>query len=100
CYAVPFAIDLSQPIKTLEIYGYDLDTQPLELYLVNDDGSFQDVSSALSRRTQYHLTVDLGPNGVKLSPQSQMLSVAWSHILRYSVSLIQPATALCQPQIE
>ncbi len=98
CYAVPFVIDLARQIKTLEIYGYDLDTQPLELFVLNNDHSFEDVSFALSRRTQYHLTVDLGR--VKFSPGSQMLSVAWGHIIRYSVSLIQPATPLCLLQIE
>jgi hypothetical protein len=100
CYAVPFAIDLTRPIKTLEIYGYDLDTQPLELFVLNTDGTFEDVSFALSRRTHYHLTVDLGWNGVKFSPQSQMLSIAWGHLIRYSVSLIQPTTNLCVSQIE
>jgi hypothetical protein len=100
CYAVPFAIDLAQPIKTLEIYGYDLDTQPLELFVLNNDDSFEDVSFALSSKTHYHLTVDLGRNGVKFSPKSQMVSVAWGHLIRYSVSLIQPSTALCLSQIE
>ena len=100
CYAIPFAIDLAQPIKGLDIFGYDLDTQPLELFVVNNDGSFDDVSFALSRRTHYHLTVDLGKTGVKFSAKSQMLGVAWGHLIRYSVVLIQPTTALCLSQIE
>lgn len=100
CYAVPFVIDLARPTEALEVYGYNLDTQPLELFVVNRDGTFEDVSSALSRRTHYHLTVDLGLNGVKFSPESQMLSVVWGHIIRYSVSLIQSTTALCVSQIE
>ena len=100
CYAIPFAIDLAQPITGLDIFGYDLDTQPLELFVVNNDGSFDDVSFALSRRTHYHLTVDLGKTGVKFSAKSQMLGVAWRHFIRYSVVLIQPTTALCLSQIE
>jgi hypothetical protein len=100
CYAIPFAIDLAQPVKGVDIFGYDLDTQPLELFVVNNDGSFDDVSFALSRRTHYHLTVDLGKNGVKFTAQSQMLGVAWGHLIRYSVVLIQPTTALCLSQIE
>lgn len=100
CYAVPFAVDLGQPLKNLEIYGYDLDTQPLELFVLNKDGSFEDVSSALTMRTHYHLTVDFGPHGLKFSPLSQMVSVAWGHIIRYSISLIQPATDLCMSQLE
>jgi hypothetical protein len=100
CYAVPFVIDLAQPPENLEIYGYDLDTQPLELFLLNKDGSFEDASFALTRKTHYHLTADLGPNGVKVSPHSQMVSIAWGHIVRYSVSLIQATTDLCSSQIE
>jgi hypothetical protein len=100
CYAVPFAIDLAQPRATLEIYGSDFDAQPLELFILNADGTFEDVSFTLKKRTHYHFSVDLGPNGVKFSPKSQMLGVAWGHIVRYSVSLIQPSTALCTSQIE
>jgi hypothetical protein len=100
CYAAPFAIDLAQPAESLEIYGYDLDTQPLELFVVNNDGSFEDVSFALSIRTHYHLAVDLGRSRAKFSARSQMVSVAWGHLIRYSVSLIHPSTALCLSQIE
>src|SRR5206468_285626 len=46
CYAMPFAIDLTRPTDTVEIYGYDLDRAPLQMFLVNGD-VFQDVSSAL-----------------------------------------------------
>ena len=49
---------------------------PLQVFLVNGD-VFQDVSVALISKTHYHLTVDLGKNGVKFSPDSQALSVAW-----------------------
>ena len=100
CYAVPFVIDLAQPTRNLEIYGYDFDAQPLSLFILNTDGTFDDVSFALKKRTHYHLTIDMGPSGVKFTPQSQMLSVAWGHIVRYSVSLIQPTTDLCSSQIE
>jgi hypothetical protein len=100
CYAVPFAIDLALPKKSLEIYGYDLDTKPLELFVVNKDATFEDVSFALSSRTHYHLSVDLGSNGVKFSPRSQTIIVAWGHLIRYSVSLIQPTTSLCSSEIE
>jgi hypothetical protein len=100
CYAVPFAIDLAQPIKSLEIYGYDLDTQPLELFVVNNDGSFEDLSFALSTPTHYHLTVDLERSRARFSARSQMLGIAWGHLIRYSVSLIRPGTALCLSQIE
>ncbi|HET9130735.1 MAG TPA: hypothetical protein VFO86_07305, partial [Terriglobia bacterium] len=100
CYADPFVIDLAQPTKTLEVYGYDFDTKPLELFILNADGTFEDVSFALKNKSHTHVTVDLSTNGVKFSPRSQMLSVAWGHIVRYSVSLIHSTTDLCSSQIE
>src|SRR4029077_20914571 len=97
---VPFAIDVARPIRPLEVYGYQLDTQPLALCVLNSDGTFQDLTFALRRRTHYHLTVDLGNSGVKFLPQNQMLSIAWAHLIRYSVSLIQSNSGLCLSQIE
>jgi len=99
CYAVPFAIDLAQPTHAVEVYGYDLDRAPLEIFLVNGD-VFQNVSFALINKTHYHLTVDLGKNGVKFSPDSQALSVAWGHLIRYSIPLIQLGTPLCSSSLE
>jgi hypothetical protein len=99
CYAVPFAIDLIRSTNTVEIYGYDLDRAPLEMFLVNGD-VFQDVSSALIKRTHYHLTLDLGKDRVKFSPNSQALSVAWGHLIRYTIPLIQLATPLCSSWLE
>src|SRR5437867_3000468 len=99
CYAVPFAIDLTRPTNTVDIYGYDLDRAPLEMFLVNGD-VFQDVSFALIKKTHYHLTVDLGKDGVKFFPDSQALSVAWGHLIRYSIPLIQLGTPLCPSWIE
>ena len=99
CYAVPFAVDLTRPTNTVEIYGYDLDQQPLEMFLVNSD-VFQDVTFALIKKTHYHLTLDLGKDGVKFSPNSQALSVAWGHLIRYSISLIQLTTPLCVSWLE
>jgi hypothetical protein len=99
CYAMPIAIDLSQLTGTVEVYGYDLDQAPLELFLVNGD-VFEDVSFALHRNTHYHLTLDLGNAGAKFSPNSKALSLAWGHFLRYSIPVVQATTPLCQSAIE
>ena len=100
CYAAPFAVDTVQPTDALEIYGYDFDQAPLEIFIMNREGFFEDVSFALIQKTHYHLTVNLGKDGVKFSPESQTLSVAWGHLVRYSIPVIQLATPLCLSSIE
>ena len=100
CYAVPFAIDASRPTNAIEVYGYDLDKMPIEIFVMNSDGYFQDVTFALLKRTHYHLTINLGNDGVRLSPRSQALAVAWGHLVRYLVPVIEPATPICPSWIE
>jgi hypothetical protein len=100
CYAVPFAVDVTMAADTLEIYGYDLDQAPLEIFIMNREGFFEDVSFALIKKTHYHVTLNLGKDGVRFSPDSQALSVAWGHLVRYWIPVIQPATPLCLSSIE
>jgi hypothetical protein len=100
CYAVPIAVDATRPVDALEIYGYDFDQVPLEMFVMNSDGFFKDVSFALIKKTHYHLTLNLGVNGVTFSSDSQMLSVAWGHLVRYSIPLIHPTTPLCGSWLE
>ncbi len=99
CYVAPFTVDVTLPTDTVEIYGYDLDQVPLEMFLVDRD-DFHDVSFALIRRTHYHLTLNLGSNGVTFSPSSHTLGLTWGHLIHHSIPLIQPATRLCESRIE
>lgn len=100
CHAVPIAIDPARPMPTLDIYGYDFDQVPLELFVMDNQGYFREVTTALTKKNRYHLTVDLGTTGVRFSADSQALVVVWGHLVRYSIPLIQPATPLCPSVIE
>ena len=100
CYAVPYAVDTARPTKTVEVYGYDLDKAPLEIFVMNNDGFFQDVTFASVNRTHYHLTINLANDGVTFSPKSQTLAVTWGHLVRYVVPLIRSGTPLCPSWIE
>ena len=99
CYAAPFAVDLTQPPDTLEIYGYDFDRVPIEMVVINSDG-YRDVSFALSKRTHYHLTLTFGKDGIKFSPSDSVLGLTWGHLIHHFIPLIQPATPLCPSRIE
>jgi len=99
CYALPYALDPTRPIGPIEIYGYDFDREPLQILLMNTYG-FREVTFALTRHTHYHLTLDLGTHGVTLSPDDQAIALAWGHLIRHSIPLIQPTTSLCPSRIE
>src|SRR6266536_1799604 len=99
CYAVPFAIDPTRPINPIEIYGYDFDLVELQILLMDNYG-FRDVSNALLKRTHYHVTLDLAKNGVRLSPQNQVLAVTWGHLIQHSIPVIQSSTPLCSSRVE
>jgi len=99
CYAVPYALDATRPLGPIEIYGYDFDREPLQMLLMNTYG-FRDVTFALKQHTHYHLTLDLRTHGVTLSPDNQSLALAWGHLIRHSIPLIQPTTSLCPSRVE
>jgi hypothetical protein len=102
CYAVPFAVDLTHmpaPGGLVDIYGYDFDAVTPQLVLVNSDG-FEDVTQALVARSHYHLALDVGNGAVPFSSKSLSLGLAWGHLIRHSISLMQPTTPLCSSRVE
>jgi hypothetical protein len=99
CYAAPFAVDVTQPMNTLEIYGYDFDRVPIEMVVINSDG-YRDVSFALTKRTHYHLTLNFGKDGIIFSPSDSVLGLTWGHLIHHFIPLIQPTTPLCSSRIE
>ena len=102
CYAAPFALDLTQ-LQTaetlLDIYGFDFDTASLQMVLVTSDG-YQDVTSALVRAAHYHLAFKVGHGAALIAAKSQSLGLAWGHLIRHSIPLIQPTTRLCSSRVE
>jgi hypothetical protein len=102
CYAVPFAVDVTHmrpPGGLVDIYGYDFDVVTPQLVLVNSDG-YEDVTPALVARSHYHLALDVGNGAVPFSSKSLSLGLAWGHLIRHSIALMQPTTPLCLSRVE
>lgn len=100
CYATPFALD-SRKVQTasgsIEIFGFDFDASAPQLVMVTGDAPV-DVTSALIARSHTHLTVDL--SRVPLSSSSVSLELAWGHVIRHSIAVIQADTRVCSSRVE
>ena len=99
CYAAPLVVDLTRPSNTVEIYGYDFDRVPLQIFLVTDEAHY-DVTSALIPRTHYHVTLVLGDHGVKLSPKARLLGLTWGNLIHHAIPIVHPGTRLCSCTVE
>ncbi|MER2514572.1 MAG: hypothetical protein ABTQ25_19550 [Nitrosomonas ureae] len=102
CHVVPAAVDMaldSNRRNKLEFFGYDFDTTPIKVTLHNKSGVL-DVSSKLDRLTHYHMTLNLGANGVPVSSASDRLTLEWQSRPISSIAVIQPATPVCEEKPE
>jgi len=100
CYAVPYAIDARQPRASagqVDIYGFDLESTAPHVVLVTTDGT-RDVTSALVATSDTHLTLDL--KRIPLSGASQSIELAWGHVIRHSIVIIQATTPVCSSRVE
>ena len=101
CDVVPLAVDVTlipNRLNHLEFYGYDFDTTPIQV-LLDNGSSTVDVSSKLAKPTHYHMTLNLGGNGVTFGPTSQSIRLRWNYKDISTISVIQPATPTCQSKI-
>lgn len=99
CSVTPPAVDLSlDPARRslLEFFGYDLDRTDVHVFHVLTTGARQEVTEVLQRPTHYHMTLNLGGNGVPLGPQSQAIELRWNNTEISSITVIQPATPPCR----
>ncbi|MBS0424354.1 MAG: hypothetical protein JSR71_08015 [Proteobacteria bacterium] len=102
CHVVPAAVDMALDLSRrnkLEFFGYDFDTTPIKVTL-HDGSRAQDVSAKLDRLTHYHMTLNLGANGVPLSKASDKLTLEWQNRPISSIAVIQPATPVCREKTE
>jgi hypothetical protein len=100
CFSVPVAIDATRPPGAIDVYGQDFDRKPWELFILKNDKFFVDVTPALKTRSRHQLSIDLGPDGVKIPADGQALALAWGHLVRYTIPIIHPLTPLCESSIE
>jgi len=92
CSLVPLSVDASwvpSRLNTLTFYGYDFDTTPIQV-LLQDGNRYLDVSQHLDKPTHYHMTLNLGANGVSLSQNSKRFVLKWNSQEISSVGIIQP----------
>jgi hypothetical protein len=97
CTVVPLAVDASfvpDDLRLVEFYGYDFDTVPVEV-LLRSGGQDQDVSRFLDRPTPYHLTLNLGANGVQLSSTSERFILRWKGETISTIGILQPGVPIC-----
>lgn len=102
CHVVPPAVDMAlDPSRRnkLEFFGYDFDTTPIKVSL-QDQSRTLDVSTSLDRPTHYHMTLNLGANGVPVSAASNRLTLEWQQRLISSIAVIQPATPVCEEKLD
>ncbi len=101
CHVVPAAIDMALDANRrnkIEIFGYDFDNTPIKVKL-HDKSRTLDASKHLNRLTHYHMTLNLGGNGVPLTNTSNRLTLEWDNEPISSIAVIQPATPICEEKI-
>ncbi len=95
CTIVPLGIDMTlipDRLPWLEFYGYNFDTTPIQV-LLQEGYQYVDVSQYLQKPTHYHMTLNLGRNGVPLSSKSQQLILKWNNKTISEISIAQPSTS-------
>ena len=100
CHVVPAAVDMTLEANRrnkIEIFGYDFDTTPIKVKL-HDKSRTADVSKHLDVLTHYHMTLNLGGNGVPVSTASNRLTLEWQNDPISSIAIIQPATPVCREE--
>jgi hypothetical protein len=103
CNVVPLAIDVSlvpTRLNMLEFYGYDFDAQGVSAYVVKTNGGKINVTSKLNRPTHYHMTLNLGGNGIQLPANAKSINLYFNNEEISSIAVIQPSTPVCTSKAE
>ncbi len=98
CEVVPLAVDRSlvpNRINSVSIFGYDFDTTGITATLKSGSQKLN-ITRHLAKPTHYHMTINLGANGVNLTNSSDHLLLNWNNELLSSIAVIQPATPICK----
>ncbi len=98
CDVVPLAVDMNLSANRrnkLEFYGYDFDMTAIQVMLYNGASAI-DVSNKLDQPTHYHMTLNLGGNGVPISTASTRLVLRWNNRDISSIGIIQSSPDICE----
>ena len=98
CNVIPLAIDMNLSAdrrNKLEFYGYDFDMTAIQVLLYNGASAI-DVSNKLDQPTHYHMTLNLGSNGVPVSTASTRLVLRWNNRDISSIGIIQSTPDICE----
>jgi len=98
CSVVPLAIDMNlEPSRRnkIEFYGYDFDITNIQVFLENNNNKI-DVSDKLDVPTHYHMTLNLGSNGVPISQLSKRIILRWNNKDISTIAIIQPNPVICE----
>jgi hypothetical protein len=112
CKPTPSSIDMnlsSERRNLIEISGYNFKKEDIKVWLLTNEttnagawsGKDQkkvDVSSHLGRSSDYLLTLNLGSNGVVLTPDSQKIIFELPNTNEYEVVMRQPDAPPPKPQ--
>ncbi|MDJ1470491.1 hypothetical protein [Xanthocytophaga flava] len=98
CTVIPLAIDMElDPSRRnkIEFYGYDFDKAKIKVLLENG-GALTDISSFMDQPTHYHMTLNLGGNGVNLTGASTRIILQWNDRNISSIGILQKTTPICE----
>lgn len=99
CQVVPQSVDAALVpgrLRLLEYYGYDFDRTPISAYLESATGR-ANVSRYLDFPTHYHMTLNLGTQGVTIGPTSRRFVFAWDGKDQASVAITQSPPPAVRP---
>ncbi|MCP4420679.1 MAG: hypothetical protein GY805_29070 [Chloroflexi bacterium] len=93
CTPNPSSIDYafvdSGNLTSLTIDGYNLDSGNIKVYLIDDQGNRNEVTDDLAIPTHYIMTLNLGSNGIPITPSSDRLEFELPNETR-TVNINQP----------
>lgn len=99
CNPTPNSVDMnlsSERRPTIEIAGYNLTSQAMKVFLLGDGK--QDITNHLSNPSSYLLTLNLGSNGVPLSPKSNQILFELPNGETKTIAVVQPAPPPPKPE--
>ena len=101
CHAIPDAIDrtlIPDRLNELAYSGEDFDLACVKLFLEKSDTTLEDITEFLSVTTHYHMTVNLGLNGVMMDKDSNKIILKCGDVELSTVPVIQGTTDYTIPE--